>query len=92
MATSATPQTTDFTRDVFGRYVCNGLDEAQHSADPTVVRLDGRAQIEARPFDLIVIGGGTFGAAVAEPDAGLHGGAAGQAEHGDLLIVRHRLS
>jgi len=24
--TSPTPQTTDFTRDVLGRYICNGLD------------------------------------------------------------------
>jgi len=49
-----------------GRYVCNGLDEALRSTDRTVVRPDGRPQIEARDFDLIVIGGGTFGAVVAE--------------------------
>lgn len=66
MPTSATPQITDFTRDVIGRYVCNGLDEALRSTDRTVVRPDGRPQIEARDFDLIVIGGGTFGAVVAE--------------------------
>src|SRR3954467_13865006 len=66
MATSPRSQSTDFTRDVIGRYVCNGLDEAKRSADPTVIRPDGRAQIEARDFDLIVIGGGTFGAVLAE--------------------------
>src|SRR3954468_5468425 len=66
MASTTTAQMTDFTRDVLGRYVCNGLDEALRSNDRTVVRADGRPQIEARDFDLIVIGGGTFGAVVAE--------------------------
>src|SRR5687767_14816253 len=66
MPTTATPQVTDFSRDVIGRYVCNGLDEALRSTDRTVVRPDGRPQIEARDFDLIVIGGGTFGAVAAE--------------------------
>jgi hypothetical protein len=28
MVTNPDVQTTDFTRDVIGRYVCNGLDEA----------------------------------------------------------------
>jgi choline dehydrogenase-like flavoprotein len=41
------PQRTDFSIDVFGRYICNGMDE---------VRRDG-----ADPFDIIVIGGGSFG-------------------------------
>lgn len=66
MATSPKPQTTDFSRDVLGRYLCNGLDEARRSADRTAFRPDGRPQIEARDFDLIVIGGGTFGAVIAE--------------------------
>lgn len=66
MATSPTPQPTDFSRDVIGRYICNGLDEAKRSADRTVTRPDGRPQIEARDFDIIVIGGGTFGAVLAE--------------------------
>ena len=57
-ATSSTPQVTDFTRDVMGRYICNGLDEARNSADP--------ANPNARPFDVIVIGGGTFGAVLAQ--------------------------
>lgn len=48
MATSATPQNTDFSRDILGRYVCNGLDEALASAN-------------AHPFDVIVLGGGSFG-------------------------------
>jgi hypothetical protein len=32
-----------------------------------VTRPDGRPQIEARDFDIIVTGGGTFGAVLAEP-------------------------
>jgi hypothetical protein len=52
-ATSTTAQITDFSRDVMGRYICNGLDEARRSADP--------ANPNARSFDVIVIGGGTFG-------------------------------
>ena len=59
MPTSATPQTTDFSRDVLGRYVCNGLDEAKRSVD-TALRAD------ARPFDVIVIGGGSFGSVLAQ--------------------------
>ncbi len=57
MATSPFPTRTEFTLDVLGRYICNGLDEALQSTT-------GRS--DARPFDVIVIGGGTFGGAVAE--------------------------
>ncbi len=59
MATAQFPQTTDFSRDVLGRYVCNGLDEAMRSADRG-------PRPDARPFDVIVIGGGTFGPALAQ--------------------------
>jgi len=51
--TSPVAETTDFTRDVLGRYICNGFDEAVASA-------------AVRPFDTIVIGGGAFGAVVAQ--------------------------
>ncbi|MGH8548722.1 MAG: family 16 glycoside hydrolase [Methylococcales bacterium] len=54
MPTSPTPQTTDFTRDVLGRYTCNGLDEALASIDPT-------RSASARPFDVVIVGGGSFG-------------------------------
>lgn len=57
--TSPTPQTTDFTRDVLGRYICNGLDEALTSANQSI-------RADARPFDTIVIGGGSFGSAFAQ--------------------------
>ena len=53
MATSTKPQKTDFSRDVLGRYICNGFDEAISSHN-------------IHPFDLIIIGGGTFGAVLAE--------------------------
>ncbi|HEY9601551.1 MAG TPA: hypothetical protein V6C85_08075 [Allocoleopsis sp.] len=59
MATNPTAQTTDFSRDVIGRYVCNGLDEALRSTDKTI-------RPDARPFDMIVIGGGSFGAVFAQ--------------------------
>lgn len=52
-------QRTTLSADILGRYVCNSLQEALDSAD-------GSLRPDARPFDLIVIGGGTFGAALAE--------------------------
>lgn len=57
--TPATPQVTAFTRDVLGRYMCNGLDEALATTNKSV-------RPDAKDFDLIVIGGGTFGAAIAQ--------------------------
>lgn len=60
MVTIMKPQDTTFTFDVMGRYACNTLDEALESADPA--RPD---QADARPFDYIVLGGGSFGAVVA---------------------------
>jgi len=46
---------TSFTKDVQGRYLCNDIAEAN------AWKASG-----GRPFDVIVIGGGTFGAAIAE--------------------------
>lgn len=54
-----TSQETAFTLDNQGRFLCNTLQEALDSAALTV---GGRK----RDFDVIVIGGGTFGAAVAQ--------------------------
>jgi glycosyltransferase involved in cell wall biosynthesis len=59
MVTSPTATDTDFTHDVIGRYVCNGLDEALRSTDRNI-------RPDARPFDIIIIGGGTFGAGIAQ--------------------------
>lgn len=59
MPTSKVPQATDFTLDVMGRYICNGLDEALDSTNPAVFA-------GARPFDVIVIGGGSFGPILAQ--------------------------
>ena len=50
-----TTENTTFARDVLGRYVCNTLQEARDSVTAG-----------ARPFDFIIIGGGTFGAVLAE--------------------------
>ena len=58
MNTPANAQSTSFTRDVIGRYVCNGLDEAIDIANPQLHR-------DARPFDFIIIGGGSFGGVLA---------------------------
>jgi hypothetical protein len=57
MPTSPTAQYTDFSKDVIGRYVCNGLDEALRSPS-------GRP--DARPFDIVIVGGGSFGGAAAQ--------------------------
>src|SRR5712691_11414562 len=54
-----TSESTTFTLDNLGRFLCNNLQEAMDSAVQTV---GGRK----RDFDVIVIGGGTFGAVVAE--------------------------
>src|SRR5437763_202140 len=66
-------QPTDFALDVFGRYVCNTFDEAMANSDPAF-RASARdlqnnplaPRGDMRPFDFVIIGGGTFGAALAE--------------------------
>src|SRR5262249_56031256 len=54
-----TSELTSFTLDNMGRFLCDTLQEARDSAAQTVA---GRR----RDFDVIVIGGGTFGAVVGE--------------------------
>jgi hypothetical protein len=49
-----TTESTTFTRDVYGRYICNTFEEAVASTGP------GGAS-----FDVIVIGGGSFGGVIA---------------------------
>ena len=53
---SPTAQYTDFSKDVLGRYVCNGLDEALASTTAP----------GGRPFDIVIVGGGSFGGALAQ--------------------------
>lgn len=59
VVTAQNAQYTDFSLDVIGRYICNGLDEALHSADRHGNRPNGESQEDARPFDVIVVGGGS---------------------------------
>lgn len=59
MAPLLASQSTSFTLDNMGRFLCNTLQEARDSANETIA---GRR----RDFDVIVVGGGTFGSLVAE--------------------------
>jgi choline dehydrogenase-like flavoprotein len=59
MAAIDLPEDTSFSFDVLGRYAVNTLDEALDSSIP------GRRFPDARPFDYIVLGGGSFGAVLA---------------------------
>jgi hypothetical protein len=54
-----TSEPTSFTLDNMGRFLCNTLQEALDSSAETI---GGRR----RDFDVIIVGGGTFGAVVAE--------------------------
>src|SRR6266851_1835252 len=54
-----TSESTSFTLDNMGRFLCNTLQEARDSAVQAVA---GRR----RDFDVVVIGGGTFGAVIAD--------------------------
>ena len=59
MAPPLTSEPTSFTLDNMGRFLCNTLPEALDSSGETI---GGRR----RDFDVIIVGGGTFGAVVAE--------------------------
>ncbi len=62
-----TTEYTTFTRDVLGRYVCNTFEEAIGAIDANARAAAGLPQRgDLRQFDFIIIGGGTFGAALAE--------------------------
>jgi hypothetical protein len=50
-----TTERTSFTKDIQGRYLCNNLTE-----------VDAWKSAGGRPFDFIIVGGGTFGSAIAE--------------------------
>ena len=58
MPSSSQPQRTDFSLDLLGRFICNGLDEALQSTDRNKYP-------DARPFDVVVAGGGSFGTVLA---------------------------
>ena len=59
MAQPLQSEPTSFTLDNMGRFLCNSLQEALDSSAQTV---GGRK----RDFDVVIIGGGTFGSVVAE--------------------------
>lgn len=59
MAQLLSSEATSFTLDNMGRFLCNTLQEA---LDSTAQSIAGRR----RDFDVIVIGGGTFGGVIAE--------------------------
>jgi hypothetical protein len=58
MAALLPSENTTFTLDNMGRYLCNTLQEALDSAGQTVAG-------KRRDFDVVVIGGGSFGSVVA---------------------------
>src|SRR5262245_59472725 len=57
-------ESTTFTRDTLGRFLSNTAHEALTSAGFDVGI--GPPPLDARPFDVIVIGGGTFASVVAQ--------------------------
>jgi len=59
MASPLASESTSFTLDNMGRFLCNTLQEAFDSAAQTVAG-------HKRDFDVIVVGGGTFGSVIAE--------------------------
>ena len=59
MAQPLASESTSFTLDNMGRFLCNTLQEALDSTAETVAG-------HKRDFDTIIIGGGTFGAVMAE--------------------------
>src|SRR5258708_25139995 len=64
-----TTESTTFTRDIIGRYLCNTFAEATQSG----------------PFDAVIIGGGTFGLALAQEL--FFRSAPGQAKPGNFRIL-----
>ena len=59
MANGLLTETTHFSRDILGRYICNTWDEAMAS-------INTGARPDARPFDVIIVGGGSFGSVLAQ--------------------------
>lgn len=58
---------TPFSRDALGRYLCNTFDEAIRSTRKEAIpEINRPERLDAREFDTVIIGGGTFGAALAE--------------------------
>src|SRR5262249_59193267 len=81
-----TTESTTFTKDVMGRWVCNTLAEARDSANPAIYP-------GARPFDVIIVGGGSFGGVFAQHVFGQDPARRHRVlvlEAGKLALPRHR--
>src|SRR5438552_13149358 len=66
MSSNIQTQSTLFSFDGQGRWLCNTLSEALWSAGIATDQAFGPPPPDARPFDVIVIGGGTFGSVLAQ--------------------------
>ena len=66
MSSNIQTQNTLFSFDGQGRWLCNTLSEALWSAGIATDPAFGPPPPDARPFDVIVIGGGTFGSVFAQ--------------------------
>jgi hypothetical protein len=61
MSSNIQTSSTIFSFDGQGRWVCNTLSEALWSAGIATDPAFGAPPADARPFDVIIVGGGTFG-------------------------------
>jgi hypothetical protein len=66
MSSNIQTQSTLFSFDGQGRWLCNTLSEALWSAGVATDPAFGPPPPDARPFDVVVIGGGTFGSVFAQ--------------------------
>lgn len=64
MADKLLTETSHFSRDILGRYICNTWEEAMASINVGVKPEEVRP--DARPFDVIIVGGGSFGSVLAQ--------------------------
>ena len=79
-----TPQKAEsgtFTKDVLGRYICNGLDEA-------IASTNSANSPDARLFDVIVVGAGSFGAEGGDEDDGTAGHQVGLGQGEQRVVAR----
>src|SRR5690349_8006693 len=66
MSSNIQTQATLFSFDGQGRWLCNTLSEALWSAGIATDPAFGSPPTDARPFDVIIVGGGTFGSVLGQ--------------------------